>query len=373
MHGCIAAISCSTKRLQDINDNLALSELHIQRVGEITGANRVLTQMFGLDGLPILSTVPRSGTWFLRYAISFLCHLERGGRIDDRITGSVIGQPCGPTFDFRRFKGGPLFNVSGSFPSRHLFIGHTVCPGFGMLGRAVGWWRRTSFHVPGYDYLHEGLNYRYTPVDLAPYDYTPVRVPTLERAARKGKGRRIVFVYRNPLSQATSFFRYCQNHADPTYSVINGRPLSGVPFQSFLFDLALPSYAKQFISYQMMAAHYPTLVRLVRYERLMAKPIEVLASILDHLSGTQRDWPMLENALWLARAEHLKAIEKELGRSLDGTRNGHGSHMWQPNVSWLDSRIDHAMRRDATALLRQLGIDTDLFEWPIASRAATAA
>ena len=38
---------------------------------------------------------------------------------------------------------------------------------------------------------------------------------------------------------------------------------------------------------------------------------------------------MLADAVWLARTEHMKAIEKELGRSLDGTRPKHGSH-----ISW---------------------------------------
>jgi hypothetical protein len=35
--------------------------------------------------LPMLATIPRSGTWFLRYAIAFLCYLERGGRVRDRV------------------------------------------------------------------------------------------------------------------------------------------------------------------------------------------------------------------------------------------------------------------------------------------------
>ena len=86
--------------------------------------------MFRVFSLPILATVPRSGTWFLRYAISFLCHIDRGGRIDDRLTGRTFGDPAGPAFDFQSFRGGPLFHVQGTLPDDHLFIGHTVCPGF---------------------------------------------------------------------------------------------------------------------------------------------------------------------------------------------------------------------------------------------------
>ena len=293
--------------------------------------------MFRVFGLPILATVPRSGTWFLRYAISFLCHLDRGGRIDDRLTGRPFGDPSGPSFDFESFRGGPLFRVRGTLPDDHLFVGHTVCPGFATSG--VDWWAATPFHVPGYDYFHEGMNYQYTPVDLAPYRYTPVRVPALEHSAKRGNGRPIVLVYRNPLDQAVSYFRYGQNHKEAAYNSINGRPLAAVALRDYLFQSALPSYAKQFISFQTLAEQYPSRVHLVPYERLIAQPVDVLAGILDHLSGASRERTMLADAVWLARREHMKAIEAELGRSLDGTRIDRGSHISQISPGRADARI----------------------------------
>jgi Sulfotransferase domain len=329
--------------------------------------------MFSVSSLPILSTVPRSGTWFLRYAISFLCHLDRGGRIDDRLTGRTVGDPSGPSFDFQSFRGGPLFNVHGTLPDNHLFIGHTVCPGF--AASDVDWWETTPFHVPGYDYFHEGMNYRYTPIDLAAYRYTPVRVRALERAARRGRGRPIALVYRNPLDQAVSYFRYGQNHKEATYNAINGRPLSAVSLRDYLLESALPSYAKQFVSFQALAERHPLQVRLVPYERLMADPVTVLAVVLDHLAGTalQREW--LADAVWLARPEHMKAIEKELGRSLDGTRINRGSHISQVIPGRTDVRLDDGTRAEAMAFLNRLGLDIGLFEWPLAKQkqAATAA
>jgi hypothetical protein len=326
-----------------------------------------------MNTLPILSTIPRSGTWFLRYTVSFLCHLANGGRIDDRLTGRLVGNPSGPRFDFQRFKGGPLFWVRGALPMEHLFIGHTVCPGFAELGAKIDWWRRTAFHVPGYDYLHEGMNYRYTPVELAPYQYTPIRVPALERSAKQGRGQRIVLVYRNPLDQVASYYRYCQEHQDQTYNTVEGRPLAAIPFHDYLFESGLPSYAKQFFSFQCLAARYPDLVWLVPYETLMRQPVEVIGAVLDHLSGTPAERPALADAVWLARSEHMKAIEKELGRSLDGTRNGQRSHIRQAKARRLDGWIDEATRREAIALLRSRGIELDLFEWPVTSKAASAA
>ena len=143
--------------------------------------------------------------------------------------------------------------------------------------------------------------------------------------------------------------------------------------RDYLFESALPSYAKQFISFQALAERHPGQVRLVPYERLMAQPVEVLAGILDHLSGAPRERPALADAVWLARREHMKAIEKELGRSLDGTRIDRGSHITQVTPGRSDPRIDERTRSEAMAFLDRRGLDIGLFEWPLTREAATAA
>lgn len=329
--------------------------------------------MFSFRSLPILATIPRSGTWFLRYCIAFVCHLERGGRIDDRLTGRIYGNSSGLQFDFRAFKGGPLFRTQGLLPGKHLFIGHTVCPGFDARIAGAHWWTTTPFHVSGYDYFHEGMDYHQVPVDLAPYDSAPVRVAALERAAKKGTAGPIVLVYRNPIDQARSYMRYCENHRDSTYNSLSGRPLSTVPFREYLLDHALPSYAKQFISFQALAGRFPGRVLLVPYEHLEREPVEVLADILDHLTRTARRWPALGDAVQLARREHMQAVEKELGRSLDGTRKNGSSHITRPKGGPADTWIDERTRLDVVAMLQRMGVSTDLFEWPAADKAASAA
>ncbi|MDP1961491.1 MAG: hypothetical protein Q8K93_04735 [Reyranella sp.] len=312
--------------------------------------------------LPILATIPRSGTWFLRYAVSFLIHLDRGGRIEDRLTGEVVGRPTGMDFDFRRFRGGPLFDTRQSMPNEHLFIGHTVCPGFAGSVDDHSWWARTPFHVPGYDYLHEGLNYTYTPIDLAvDVAYTPLSVRAVDRAAAAGRGAPVALVYRNPLAQAASYFRYGVGHASSSYNPIDGQPLARVPFRDYLFGSALPSYAKQFISFQAMAARHPGLVRLVPCECLMARPVEILADLLNHLQGTARcDWRNLRHAVRLARREHLRAIEAELGHSLDGTRAANISHM---RSSRFEETLHNRLREEVIERLQWMGVDTDLLVW----------
>lgn len=326
--------------------------------------------MFGTYRLPVLSTVPRSGTWFLRYLFSFVCHLERGGRLDDLLTGEVIGNPKGPAFDFGRFRGGPLFRVAGTLPTQHMFIGHTVCPGFQDLIPARHWWRQTSFHVPGYDCLHEETSYRHTPVDLAIYDYAPVKVPAMERAAQRGRGGPIALVYRNPVDQAYSYFRYCQAHVNPAYRVFHGRPVAEMSFREYLFGAALISYARQFITYQVQAARHPGLVKMIPYESLIDRPVETATCLLDHFSGTRREWPMLPAAVRLVRKEHMRAIETKLGNSLDGTRNGQSSHMRPSDDAGRDQLADASIRDEAIARLGEMGIDCSLFAWPTQRPAA---
>jgi hypothetical protein len=320
--------------------------------------------MFGTYSLPVLSTVPRSGTWFLRYLFSFVCHLEQGGRLDDLLTGEVIGNPQGAVFDFNRFKGGPLFRVAGTLPTEHMFIGHTVCPGFSDMVPAHHWWKQTSFHVPGYDCFHEEKSYRHTPVDLASYDYAPVNVRAMERAAHKGRGAPIALVYRNPVDQAFSYFRYCQAHVNPAYNLYRGRPVAEMSFREYLFDAALISYARQFISYQLQAARFPDLVKLVPYENLVDRPVETVTHLLDHFSGNRRDWPMLPAAVRLVRKDHMRAIENKIGSSLDGTRNGQSSHMRPSEDAERDRLADPTIRDEAISQLSDLGVDCSLFAWP---------
>lgn len=326
--------------------------------------------MFGTYYLPVLSTVPRSGTWFLRYLFSFVCHLEQGGRLEDLLTGEIIGNPQGAAFDFDRFRGGPLFRVAGTLPTKHMFIGHTVCPGFQDIVPPGHWWRQTSFHVPGYDCFHEEKSYRHTPVDLANYDYAPVKVPAMERAAHRGRGAPIALVYRNPVDQAYSYFRYCQSHVNPAYHLFRGRPVAGMSFRDYLFDAALVSYARQFISYQVQAERFPDLVKLIPYENLIDRPVETATRLLDHFSGSRREWPMLPAAVRLVRKDHMRAIEGKIGNSLDGTRSGRGSHMRPSEDAERDRLADPTLREEAIAQLGDLGIDCSLFAWP-PRRAAT--
>ena len=109
------------------------------------------------------------------------------------------------------------------------------------------------------------------------------------------------------------------------------------------------------------------------YERLMADPVAVLAIVLDHLAGTALQRPWLADAVWLARLEHMKAIEKELGRSLDGTRVDRGSHISQVIPGRADARLDDRTCAEAMAFLNRLDSTSACSNGHPPSKRATAA
>jgi len=291
--------------------------------------------------------------------------LNRGGCITDRVTGEVIGNPMGSQFDLVSFRGGPLFHLADTLPLEHLFIGHSVCPGFEAIVDRHAWWRQTEFHVPGYDYFRQGFDYQFTPVALADYENTPTNIAELEAAPWSASGMRMALVYRNPLDQAASFYHYCCSHENPAYSEVNGGRLAGIPFEDYLFHFALPSYAKLFVSYEAMARCLPTQVRLMTYSRLMGSQAQAIGELLSHFSnGVPVDSTRIETAAHLARPAHLRQIEAELGRPLDGLQVAGATHM-RRGTHWR-GLYDGATQAQAKRYLSSLGIDTKLIDWPLA-------
>jgi hypothetical protein len=94
--------------------------------------------------IPVIGCIPGSEVWFFRFAIAFLAHLDQGGQIVDRLSGRVVGNAAGRPFNFDHLSGGPLLWAPNLIASDHLFIGHTVCPGFNKIThRFRSTWRRT--------------------------------------------------------------------------------------------------------------------------------------------------------------------------------------------------------------------------------------
>lgn len=322
--------------------------------------------------VPIIASIPGSDVWFLRYTLAFLLHLDQGGHITDRLRNRVVGNPSGPAFNFDHLRGGPLLWAPRAVRSGHLFIGYTSCPGFRRIAAKFPWWQATPYCAPGYDYFHDGMDYAQVPVDMAPHAYVTTSVKSMEDAAWRGKAQRSVLVYPDPVEQAASYFNYARGDLRPAVNTLEGRRLADWPFRDYLIEHAVPSYAKLFISYQAMAAEVPGSVSLVAQRQLQERPAETLAEILNHITGKARSWPMIEEAVDLARKEHLAAIEVELGRSLDRARRRRKASPARPAPAVPDFR-DPALRRDALALMEKLGVDSRHFTSAPEARDANAA
>lgn len=322
--------------------------------------------------VPIIASLPGSDVWFLRFALAFLAHLDQGGHVTDRLRNRVVGSPGGRPFNFDHLAGGPLLWAPNLIGSGHLFIGHTVCPGFGKIAERFPWWKDTPFCAPGYDYFHDGLDYRQVPVDMAPHAYVAVPANGLDAAAWTKPAQRAVLVYSDPVEQAAFYLMHCRDHRMPAYSMLEGRRLADWPFRDYLFGHALPSYAKVFISYQAMAAERPGTVSLVPHHRLAERPAETLAAMLSHLAAKPRQWPTIDDAVDLARREHRVAIEAEFGRPLDRARRRRNSQGPEVREELLRAPLDPGLHREALECLASLGIDLRYFE-PAADASPSAA
>jgi hypothetical protein len=311
--------------------------------------------------VPVICCIPGSEIWSLRLAVAFLAHLAQGGHITDRLGNRVVGRSAGSPFNFDHIRGGPLLWVPRLVGTGHVFIGYTVCPGFSRVAAEFPWWQGTRFCTPGYDYFHDGLNYAHVPVDMAPHAYVPVSVSGLDAAAWTQPAQRAVLLYPDPVEQAVIYFHRCRSHSARAYNTLGGRRVADWTFRDFFFQHALPSYAKIFISYQAMASRMPGSVSLVPYGRMVEHPAETLASVLSHLTATRRDWPMIEDAVALARREHLTAVETELGRSLDRRRRSSRGRDVRAEEAF-PKDLDPGLRREGLAFLESLGIDIRHFE-----------
>jgi hypothetical protein len=305
--------------------------------------------------LPIIACLPGEDVWSLRLAVAFLSHLRQGGHITDRLTGRLLGNQAGRPFNFDHLHGGPLFWVPGLVSSGHLFIGHTICPGFDRIASKFGWWADKPFCAPGYDYLHDKIDYGHVPVDLAPHAFASVSVKDVDAAAWTDPRQRTVLVHGDPIEQAVAYFAHFPSR--PARHRPDER-IADRPFRDYLFQHALPSYAKTFVSYQAMARAVPGSVSIVARDTLLQQPVDTLSSILLHLTGDRPQPTLLAAAVDLVRREHVAALERELGGPLGGSRGRRNGGVPQSVVE--DAR-DPGLRHEALALLASLGVDmTDL-------------
>jgi len=311
-----------------------------------------------------VACLPGADVWFVRFTFSFLSHLRQGGHVVDRLTGEMVGNPGGPAFNFDHVSGGPLLWAPDLVPFRHLFIGHTVCPGFNRISSEYDWWAGTPFSARGFDYFHDGMNYAHVPVDLAPHAFAPVSVDDVDAAAWTDARQRMVLVYGDPVDKALASFTLKRNQGRSASGRFGERPFAVPSFDEYLFNHSLPGYAKMMVSYQAMAQAVPGAVQIVSEETMRAEPDRVLPSVLAHLKLDRWTTARLDAVVNLSRPEHLAVVEREIGRSFTGPRRGRKGTMASPPP--VRAAVDPGLRRKALSFLASMGVDTAYFQPPLA-------
>lgn len=312
--------------------------------------------------LPVVACVPGVDVWFLRFVFAFLAHLQQGGHVVDRLSGRCVGNPAGPAFNFDHMNGGPLLWAPDLTPSHHLFIGHTVCPGFDRISSRFEWWASTPFSAPGYDYLHDGINYAHVPVDLAPHAFVSVSVDDVDAAAWSHAGLRMSLVYGDPIQHAVGCYTNSRSQGRAANGPTGERPALDWTFHEYLLKRALPSYAKMFISYQAMAQAAPGAVHIVAEDALRTEPDRALSFLLSHLNLDRWQSAPIDAVANLARREHIMAIEKEIGRSLTGSRGSRRKSTVAVPETVARVARDPNLRREALSSLASMGVDTAYFK-----------
>jgi hypothetical protein len=310
--------------------------------------------------LPIVAGLPHGSVWFLRLALAFLDHLARGGHVMDQLTRSVMGDPSGPPFNFNHVRGGPLFWLPGLVDTNYLFVGHTVCPGFARISDRFPSWREVGFVMPGYDYLHEGLDYARTPVDLAPHPYAALDVDIIERDAWTSPKHRAALVHCDPIEQAAQQYLRARGHLLPVHHRLDGKRLAEWSFRDYLLERALPSYAKYILPFQAMAAAMPGSVQLFSLADLRRQPAQILGAIVSQVTGKAPCHRHVAQAAALARREHLFHVQVALGHSFDRAQRLEPGQVDDEDLRSepLYRRVCPSLRTEVRERLDGLGVDS---------------
>ena len=239
-----------------------------------------------------LGTMPKSGTWLCQY---FFWSLERFSKNYEINLN---------TFDFKNNKVKNNLSINNSF----ILIGHSSCPGYKSsedkkFGKK---WSEIQYWNNGYNFINREIGKAY---DL-----------------NFNKNLKIIYLYRNPISQFFSMYNYNFNHKISFY-----RKISELSFSEFIFNTsALDSYIKQFHTYRVMKKHYPRNIKLISYENLVRNPDEIFLEMCDFFGvfeNTNENINIISKAVKFSSTENLKKIEAILGHSLANDQRGKNSHM----------------------------------------------
>ena len=239
-------------------------------------------------------TMPRSGTWYHIYFFTFYNQMCQGYSAE-QIIARILNKSLIPAQPIIDSAFGPaLFNVK-----------HSICPGFKSVVEAskLQKWNQLEFYANGFI---EGL--LFTESDL----FSPQLNPDV----------RIVYVYRNPLDQAVSFFKHLQKHVDKSqcfYQDAQGNQVEMTTVSQYFRAVGLESYLKQYLTFKWTAEFFPEQIKLMTYEALTKDPSAHFQSVLAFLgdySIFDEHMAVFQNALKYSDKDAMKKLENKLGGAL---------------------------------------------------------
>lgn len=235
----------------------------------------------------LLASMPRSGTWRGHYFFEFLdLHLAGRSVLNTRMELEI----------YHALKVGKI-SV------------HCICPGFPELchGPLREKWDALSF-------ISEGFNYGYKKFVA---DNLQVFAPDLNSKIR------IIYLFRNPLDQAVSYFRHSRHNRDRAWTTreegANGAQIELTTPSEFLRGGGLESYIKQFVTFAALAPAFPQNILMVSYEEVMRGPERAFERMLGfwnfQLDSAERR-EAFQRALNSSSSASLKNVEAALNASL---------------------------------------------------------
>lgn len=121
---------------------------------------------------------------------------------------------------------------------------------------------------------------------------------------------KMVFLFRNPLDQVLSLFKYCTSSKQSDFPKVD---LDAFIHNEHMFNL----YIKLFYPFHIVRQHHPDMLLCIPYEQLLTDKYNILRHMLAHL-GIIFDQDAFARALELTSMESLQCVEQRLGRSLRG-------------------------------------------------------
>lgn len=267
----------------------------------------------------LLGTMPKSGTWLVQYFFWSLKNFI----LDEDININ--------NFNFeKRIKNYLTINKS------YILIGHASCPGYTIkkdlkFGEK---WKKINYWTDGYNFLDREIGNTYNPVH--------------------NKNIKIMYIYRNPLTQIYSSYNYNKNHKSKFQ-----RNISKLPLSKFCFEVsAIDSYIKQFHTYKVMQRHYPDNIKLLSFEELVENKEENFLKICDFFNifkdqGSEIN--LIQKAIEFTNKENLKKVEKVLGHSLANDHINYGSHFQEYDKKNYKDYFSDADLKNIEAIFSEFG------------------